>query len=597
VGRLAEGTEVDGVRAWLSTFARRLEREYRESHEGLGLTAVPLGQSTIPPGRRNRLALTGGLLATVVGLLLLIAGANVANLLLARALARSGEIAVRLSLGAGRGRLVRQLLTESLLLSLAGGALGVLLAWWGVRALAQLDPGTIPRLDGVRIDGAVLAFSLGVSVLTGLVFGFVPALHQSRLDLRAALQSGGRGSTGGRGSRRFRNVLVIAEVAMAFVILIQAGLLVRSFAALLSVDPGFHAGGVIAMELSIPGLKYDTPAKKTAFYRELQSRVAAIPGVRLASAVYPLPMSGDGWSGSFIVEEQPLAPGQPEPHAEYAVVLPGYFRALGIPRLAGRDFTDQDAEGAPEVVIVDELLAKRHWPGQSPIGKRINLIGREEGVWAEVVGVAAHVRNAGPQEEGEPQIYMPYLQRPQGPLYVVVTAAGAAGGGDPAAFAPGLRRTVRSLDPDQPIASLRPMRQIVDGAVARPRFSMLLLALFAAVALVLAAVGLYGVIAGLVSQRVHEIGIRLALGGTPRHALGLILGEGMMIVLAGLLIGLAGAAALSRTVSSLLFSTAATDPLTYGAIAALVTLVALAATWLPARRATRVDPLAALRES
>jgi predicted permease len=338
------------------------------------------------------------------------------------------------------------------------------------------------------------------------------------------------------------------------------------------------------MELAIPRSKYDSPAKIRQFYQELRDRLAALPGVQQATAVYPLPMSGRSWSGSFEIEGRPPVPGEPEPHAEYAAVMPGYFRALRIPLKEGRELTEQDTEGAPEVVIVDELLARRYFPGESAVGKRLDV--------GTIVGVVAHVRNAGPHEEGEPQIYKPFLQWPQAPMFAVVRAAG-----DPAALAPALRRAVRAVDADQPVTALHSMPDLVHGAVARQRFNMLFLSLFAAVALVLAIVGLYGVMAGLVSQRVHEIGIRLALGGRPGHALRLILGEGMTVVLAGLLIGLAAAVALSRAVAGLLFSTATTDPLTYGAIAALVLLVSLAATWVPARRATRIDPLVALRDN
>jgi len=590
VARLRSGIGIEQARADLDAIASRFRAQYPDRYAGSirwSLVAVPLRDQMVGDVRTALLLLLGA-----VALVLLIVCVNMANLLLARGAARQRELAMRGALGAGRGRLARQLLTESMLLSLAGGALGVLLAWWGAHMLVRLDPGNIPRLDGVRIDGEVLAFSLGISVLAGLVFGLMPALQQSRLDLRSALQSGGHGSTMGRGHWRFRNALVMAEVAMAFILLVQAGLLVRSFAALQDVDPGFHAEGVVSLQLSIPRAKYDSPEKTAGFYRELRSRVAALPGVEQASAVYPVPMSGESWGGSFIVEEQPLAPGQPEPHAEYAVAMPGYFRALRIPLLAGRDLTDQDAAGAPEVVVVDELLARRSWPGQSAIGKRINLIGQPEGTWSTVVGVVAHVHNAGPQEEGEPQIYMPFLQRPQRPFFVVARTAA-----EPAALVPALRRAVRAVDPDQPVTALQPMPRLLDGAVARERFNMLLLSLFATVALVLSVVGLYGMMAGLVHQRIHEIGIRLALGGSPGDALRLILGAGIRIVLSGLLIGLAGAIALSRSVAALLFSTQTTDPLTYGTIAALVLLVSLAATWVPAWRATQVDPLVALRDA
>jgi putative ABC transport system permease protein len=581
VARIRPGAGIEQARADLDAIAARFRAQFTDRYldaEGWRLFASPLRDEMVGDVRPALLILLGA-----VALVLLIACVNVANLLLTRAALRQRELAMRGALGAGRGRLVRQLLTESTLLSLAGGGLGVLLAWWGIRTLVQLDPGSIPRLDGVRIDGAVLAFSLGISAVTGLVFGLAPALHQSRLDLRAALQNGGRENTAGRGHRRFRNALVIAEVAMAFIVLVHAGLLARSFAALQRVETGLDADGVLSLGLSLPRAKYDTPEKLNAFHRELQSRMAAVPGIQQASAVYPLPMSGKAWSASFEIEGRPTAPGEPEPHAEFAVAMPGYFRTLRIPLREGREFTQHDAVGAPEVVIVDELLARRWWPGESAVGKRLDV--------GEVVGVVAHVRNAGPQNEGEPQIYKPFLQWPQRPLFIVARTTV-----EPTTLAPALRRAVRAIDPDQPIADLQTMERRVHGAVARERFNMLLLSLFAGVALVLAIVGLYGMMAGLVSQRVHEIGIRLALGGRPSDALRLILGEGMMILLIGLLIGLAGAAALSRAVSGLLFSTGATDPLTYGAIAALVAFVSLAATWVPARRATRVDPLAALRE-
>lgn len=589
IARIRSGKGIDQARADLETISARFRAQYPDRYTGAsrwGLVLVPLHDQMVGDVRPALLLLLGA-----VALVLIIACVNMANLLLTRGAVRQRELAMRGALGAGRGRLVRQLLTESTLLSLAGGAIGVLLAWWGVRTLVRLDPGNIPRLDSVRIDGGVLLFSLGVAAATGLLFGLLPALHLSRLDLRTVLQSGSHGSGVGRGYRRFRNALVMAEVAMAFIVLVQAGLLVRSFAALQRVDPGFRAEDVLSMQLSIPSAKYDSPEKRAGFYRELWSRVAALPGVQQASAVYPAPMSGEGWSGSFLVEAQPVAPGEPEPHAEYAVAMPGYFRTMQIPLQEGREFTDQDAAGAPEVVIVDERLARRHWPGKSAIGQRINLIGQPVGEWATVVGVVGHVRNLGPQEEGEPQIYMPYLQRPQGALFVVARSTTAA------AVLPGLRSTVRAVDPDQPIRALKPMVELVDGAVARQRLNMLLLSLFAVMALVLAVVGLYGMMAGLVSQRVHEIGIRLALGGSPGHALGLILGTGLRIVLAGLVAGIVGAFLLSRAVAGLLFSTATTDPLTYSMIAALVLLVSLAATWLPARRATRIDPLEALREA
>jgi predicted permease len=550
------------------------------------ILAVPLVEQMLGDARATLI-----LLLAAVGMVLLIACANVANLMLARGTVRRKELAIRAALGAGRGRIVRQLLTESAVLTAGGSALGVLLASVGIRALARLDAANIPRLDDVRLDGTVLAFSLAIAVLTAVLFGLAPALQQSRADSHLVMKETSRSASDTRGGRRFRASLAVVEIALALVVLVGAGLLVRSFARLQRVDTGFDGTGVMSFQLALPRARYDSAAKITAFYEQLRARVAAAHGVQEAGLVYPLPMSGDGWSGSFEVEGQPVPPGQPEPHAEYAVVMPGYFRTMRIPLRMGRDFTSQDADGAPKVVIVDEELARRHWPGESAIGKRISVTGRDDDL-VTVIGVVAHVHRDGPQLSGEPQLYLPLLQNAQTMVYVVARGPGSA-----ASLAPALRREVRQLDPDLPVSRMQSMPHLVARAVARQRLSMLLLVAFGATALLLAALGLYGVMAIAVAQRESEIGIRLALGGGPAHVLRVVVRDGMKIALAGLGLGLLVALSLSRLVSGLLFEVGATDPLTYGAIFVTLLFVALVACYIPARRATRIDPVEAMRAS
>jgi putative ABC transport system permease protein len=481
------------------------------------------------------------------------------------------------------------LLTESAVLAVVGGLLGTLLAWQGVRLLVQLDPGRIPRLDEARIDIVVLLFSLAVSVLAGLLFGLAPALQQWRAAPQEALRAGGRGMVGEtRGW--MRRALVMAEVAMALVILIGAGLLVRSFAALQRVDPGFDARGVATFQLALPRSRYDSTDKLRAFYLDLTARLAALPGVERASAGYPLPMSEEGWSGSFYQEGVTIAPGDPEPHAEYATVLPGYFRAMNIPLLSGRDFTDGDAPGAGRVAVVDEALVARYFPGQSPLGRRIGIFDNAEQAMATIVGVVGHVHNAGPQSEGEPQIYLPYLQQTQGLMYAVVRGR-LPGQPSPAE----LRAAVRALDAELPVSRLRPLAELAARALAPTRFNALLLAIFAVVALVLASVGLYGVMSFLVTQRAQEIGIRMALGGHPRDVLRLVMRQGLSIAGAGIFIGLAAAMVLVRLASALLFGVGTTDVPTYLGVSLLLVLVALVACYIPGRRATLVDPVSTMR--
>ena len=530
------------------------------------------------------------MLAGAVGLVLLIACVNVANLLLARGALRQREMAVRIAIGAGRFRLVRQLLTESVILGLLGGVLGVLLAWVGTRALVGLAAGNIPRIDGATMSVTVLVFSLAISLATGLFVGLFPALQQSTSDLRGSLSEGTRGAGDGRGRRRLRTSLVIAQVAMALVLLIGAGLLGRSFLALQRVDTGFTPDSVVAMQLTLRGAQYDTRAKAAAFFDRLRPEIASLPGVSEASMVYPLPMSGEGWSGSYQVEGEPSGPNDPSPHGERAVTMPGYFRLMRIGLVAGRDFAPSDAPGAPRVLIIDERLAERHWPGQSALGKRINVTGGEND-WVTVVGVVRHVHNSGPQTEGEPQLYFPLAQSPQSIMFVVARTSTP-----PAGLMPALRRTVRALDADLPVTNLRSVSDIVSAALSPQRFNTLLLAVFALAALTLASVGLYGVMSYLVSQRTREIGVRVALGALPSEVRGLVVRESLFIAVAGLGLGVAASLALSRVVSGLLYGVEPVDWPTYVAITALLLVVALTAAYGPARRATRIDPVAALRE-
>ncbi len=585
-----------GPRASLATLAQdiaALERQFKAAYPDRYALGGAKNWRIVAPSLQDQVvgsvrpALL--LISTAVALVLLIVCANIANLLLARGAMRQREMAVRLALGAGRGRLVRQLLTESLMLALGGGVLGAGFAWVGVRFLIRAAPENIPRLRDAHLDLTVLAFALGISLFTGLVVGVFPALQQSRANLRGALGAGARGSSDGQSRRRVRSALVVAEVAMALVILNGAGLLIRSFAALQRVDPGFLPQGVTSMYLSLPRATYDSASKIASFYRELQVRTAALPGAGASSGIEPVPMGGTGWSGSFDIEGQPSGDAD-SPHAEFAAALPGYFATMRIPILQGRDFTSNDDANAPPVAIVDELLARKYWPGESPLGKRVNAL-ETAGHWETIVGVAKHVRSGGPQESGTPQLYAPYLQHPQGMITVLLRTSLSEG-----AVSNDLRATVRGIDRELPVSKIQNMTDVVSAAIARQRFNMLMITVFAAAALGLASVGLYGVMAYLVAQRTREIGIRVALGGQPRDVRRLVLRESMLIAGGGVAVGTVLTLAVSRTLSKLLFGISPTDPFTYGAIAAILLLVAGAAAYGPARRATRVDPVVALRE-
>jgi putative ABC transport system permease protein len=526
-----------------------------------------------------------------VALVLLIACANLANLMVARGASRQQELAVRSALGAGRRRLAQQMLIETLVVTGLGTALGIGVAAASLNVLVALNPGGIPRLDAARIDGAVLAFASLLALVTAVIVGLLPAVRQSRTDPQRTLSARSRGTGGGIPRRRLRNALVVGEVTLAVVVLVGAGLLVRSFVALSRTPTGLSLAGTAVAQVTIPRATYDTADKIYAFHRELGARLAALPGVTNASGVYPLPMSGEGWSGSISIVGFPQGPGVPVPHTEYAVALPGYFSTAGIRLLAGRDFSDSDVASAPEVAIVDEEFVRRYWPGESPIGKRIATSGDlENGPFQSVVGVVAHTLRGGAREQGEAQLYLPALQDAQRSLYFLARSSG-----DPGALLTAIRAAVREQDPRLPIARLTTGDELTRKFLARDRFTVLLFTVFGLVALVLAGIGMYGVLASLVAQRTREIGIRLALGGHPAGVVRRLVGEGLGLAITGLVIGLAGAALLAQTTRALLFQVEPTDALSYVAIAILVFGVSFVASYLPARRAARIDPVETLR--
>jgi len=527
------------------------------------------------------------ILLGAVGLVLLIACANIANLLLARSGARSREMAVRAAMGAGRGRIVTQLLTESGLLAAGGGALGLLLAEWGVAALVRVVPASLPNAGAIRLDSTVLGFTLGVSILAGILFGLAPALHASKPDLAEALKEGGRSGTEGAGRQRVRRALVISEVALAMVLLVCSGLLLRSFAKLLNVQPGFDSTNVLTMRLALPWGKYQGPKPVGAFSKTLLDRVTTMPGVLDAALANQPPFFPDEDSSMFSIRDYHPGPRDPQPHADTVYCTAGYIETLKIPLLRGRTFTSADMSltgPMGSVVIIDEALAKRFWGEQNPVGKNIGW--DTNGPWATIVGEVGTV-HTDLAVESKGTIYFPYAL--SGTTLVVRTA------GDPRPLAGALRAQVQAVDPDQPVYDVKTMQERVDASLERRRFAAALLGLFAALALVLAVIGLNGVIAFLVSQRTHEIGIRMALGAQPGDVLRLVVGQGLSMALAGVAAGLVGAGLATRFIASELFGVRAIDPVTFFAVPILLLAAAMLASYLPARRATRVDPIVALR--
>ncbi|HEY0511018.1 MAG TPA: ABC transporter permease [Thermoanaerobaculia bacterium] len=587
--RLRSGVTPEAARTELGDTARRWAAEHPETYptkSGYGLAVVSYREQIVGQIRPVLLVL-----AAAVGLVLLIACANISNLLLARATTRDREIALRTALGAGRGGLVRQFLTESLLLAACGGALGLLLTAWCLKAIGQMDLSKIPRIDEVSIDGRVLAFTILVSLLTGILFGLVPALQISRRDFHAALKEGAK-SSAGAGRNLFRRVLVVLEVAVALVVLLGAGLMIQSFRRLQEVDLGFKTANILSLELFLPTTKYSTPSQQTAFFGELLERLRALPGVSSAGGVSAMPLGVVQSIGEVVIEgAPPPAPGQLNPSVAWRSNSPSYFQTLGIPLVKGRDFVDGDDERAEPVVIVDQSSARHFWPHQEPIGKRLKLVGQGAAdPWRSVVGVVGNVKHEGPEVDSREQIYVPFRQHAQPFLYLLLHTPRNAG-----AVAGPARKAVLGIDKNQAVFRVETMDEKLVRTMAWRRFYTLLLAAFALVALVLAVVGVYSVMAYSVTQRTREIGIRMALGAERGAVTGLVVRQALGLTGLGVVLGLAVALGLLRIVSSLLYGVSATDVKTFVCGALLLTAFALLASYLPARRASRVDPTVALR--
>ena len=584
VGRLKPGVTVEQAKADLDLLSRQIEQQSPESNTNVIFNAVSMHEDVTRDYRPALLIMLGA-----VGLVLLIACANVANLLLARATARQKEIAIRMALGASRSRIAAQLLTESVLLSVAGGLFGLLLATWGMDLLVAYGPANVPRLRAVSLDRYVLFFTLAVSTLTGIVFGLAPALHASRPDPSNMLKDAGRGSSHS-GRNWMRSGLIVSEVALSLMLLAGAGLLINSFWRLLHTDAGFNGKGVLALDIPLNRTKYTTPEQRSAAFEQLVARMKTIPGVRDASVVSNVPLTDFDEELSFQVEgREPYKPGE-EATSDYTVIGNDYFRTMQINVLRGRVFTSQDTATSPRVIIVSDAFVKRYFPNEEPIGRRIIFDGPNK-VPREIVGVVGDVRRNGLDVDVEPEMYVPHIQKPERRLNVVIRTDHE----DASQLAPLARAEVKAFDPNQVVWRVQTLQQLFGASVASRRFNMVLLGIFASVALVLAAVGLYGVMSYSVSRRTQEIGIRMALGAKRFDVLRLVVRQGMTMTLIGLVLGLAGAFSLSRVMIGLLHGVSPTDPLTFAGVSIVLLAVALLACLIPARRATRVDPIVALR--
>jgi putative ABC transport system permease protein len=579
-GRLRPGVTAADADAELKLIAANLAQQYPDSNRGWSASVVPLRDYIVRDVRGVLYVLLGA-----VGCVLAIACANIANLLLARATARHREISIRAALGAGRARLVRQLLTESLLLAALGGALGVLVAKWGLDALLALAPANLPRTAAIHLDAPVLLASLGLTLVTGIVFGLAPAWLAARVNVNDALKQGTRGSTEGGARGRLRGLLVVVEVAGSLMLLAGAGLLVRSFIQLMQVDPGFTPERATLLRVSLPAKKYAGPEQQLAFTDALLARLRALPGVEAVGVTHSMPLVGD-YVLSFRIEGRPVAASD-EPSANFYAVTPDYFRAMGIRLVRGRLFEEQDR--TRRVALINETFARQHFPHEDPIGRRINVSDTPD-AWREIVGIVADIKQYGVDQPTASQTYEPFGQRSYTGVNCVIRTQGS-----PATIVGSLRAQVFAVDKDQPVGSIQPLEEIFAASLSRQRFAMLLLTIFSLVALVIAAVGIYGVMAYDVTQRTNEIGIRMALGAQPRDVLWLVLRHGGRLIGGGLLLGLAATLAGGRAMQAMLFQTRAYDPLTLGAITLLLVAVAIVASLLPARRATKVDPMEALR--
>ncbi|MBA3768549.1 MAG: ABC transporter permease, partial [Acidobacteria bacterium] len=589
VARLKPGVSAGQAQAAMNGVANQIIKDEPDSYPtdgSWGVSVKLLYENYVEDIRPALLVLLGA-----VGFVLLIACANVANLLLARSSARRKEIAIRTALGAGRWRLIRQLLTESVLLALVGGGLGLLIAIWGVDLLIKLNQNNIPRAQEIGVDARMLVFTFGLSLLTGILFGLVPAIQASKIELTETLKEGGR-TSGGAHQARFRNLLVVSEIALALVLLIGASLMVRSFARLLQVNPGFQTQNLLTMQVTLPYLKYKEPPMVRNFFQQTLDKVKTLPGVQSVGAVSHLPLSGGVTSGFFAIDGREVPPGEQGFHSDRRSVSSEYMQTMSIPLARGRYFNETDRDDNQKVVIIDEALARKYWPGEDPVGKRLsyNRNEKDERVWREVVGVVGAIKHKALDADYRGTLYSPHSQSPQGNMFLVIRTIN-----EPQSISSMVRSAIQSVDKDQPVYRVRTMEKVLAESVAQKRFSMMLLGIFAGVALLLAAIGLYGVMSYGVSQRTHEIGIRMALGARGLDVLKMVVKQGMLLVLIGTGLGLVGAFALTRVMSSLLFGVSPTDPLTFAGVAVALAVVTLAACLIPASRAVKIDPMVALR--
>ena len=579
-GRLKPGASVERAQAEVDAVSRRLAEAY-DGMKGRGARIWRVRDFTVRDVRLSLLLLLGS-----VGLVLLIACANVANLLLVRASVRQREIALRTALGAGRWRILRQLLTESVLLSIAGGTAGLLLGSIAIDLLPRYGPERIPFLRQTSLDGRVLVFAIGVSLLTGILFGLAPAISAFRTRVYETLKESSLAAGESRGRSRFRGALVVIEVAVALLLSIGASLMMRTLLHLEAASPGFVAEGVLTASVSLPTNKYSTAVQRIAFYRTTLDRLAAMPGVQAASMCSLIPFGGSNTGANLLIEGQPPPRPEETPIFWRRVIDPAYLRVMRIPLLRGREFNGQDIGGAPRVALINEVMARRYWPGTDPIGKRFGT----QAAWITVVGIVGDVKFMSLAKDAEPEFYVPYRQSAQRDMVLAVRTAS-----DPSLLAPALRRAVLETDPSQPVSRVTTMTQYVDDAVATPRLAAGLLTVFGGIALLLAAVGIYGVIAFSVTRRTREIGVRIALGAGRRDVLRMVVGQAVMLAAIGVAVGIAGALALTNVVQGLLYGVAATDPLIYASVSILLIAVAALAAYIPARRAARVSPSMALR--
>jgi putative ABC transport system permease protein len=584
VARLAPGVTLDQARAEMTNIAAQLEQQYPDTNTQMGVGLGLLHEWIVED---TRLALL--IFLAAVGFVLLIACANVANLLLARATARHREIAIRTALGSSRLRIIRQLLTESLLLAFAGGVLGLLLAMWAKDLLMAFSPGKIPRLDEISLDGSVLLFTFGITLLTTIVFGLVPALQSSKPDLTTALKEGGQKGGAGSHGGTARNVLIVSEVALALVLVIGAGLMVKSFIRLGQVSPGFNAENLLTFSINLPDRKYDTGEKVNQFYRELDERIERLPGVVSAGATSRLALKGYNWTSDFSIEgRSPEEYGKEVRHKE---ITADYFETMGTPLVSGRWFNESDTAQSTSVIIINETLARIHFANEDPVGKRLKFDKPErQSPWRTIIGVVKDEKQDGLGMEVKQEIYESTLQNPNDELALVVRTTT-----DPASLVGGVRSEIRAMDSDLAPFDLQTMREVIHTSLARERFSTLLLLIFAVVAMVLASVGIYGVMSYAVTQRTHEMGVRMALGASSTDILRLVIGGGLKLAVVGVGVGIVSAFAITRVMETLLFGVSVTDPLTFIAVSLLLTAVAALACYIPARRAMKVDPMVALR--